>query len=89
MGSICPASDTPDMDLTLRTATPADAAGIVAIYAPIVRDTTISFELEPPDEAEVAARIARTRQTLPWRPLARSRMPVIRKPESTKKAETP
>lgn len=54
------------MDLTLRSATTADAPGIVAIYAPIVRDTAISFELTPPDEAEMAARIQRTQQTLPW-----------------------
>jgi hypothetical protein len=31
-----------------RTATPDDAAVIAAICAPIVRHTTISFELEPP-----------------------------------------
>jgi len=31
-----------------RTATPDDAAVIAAICVPIVRHTTISFELEPP-----------------------------------------
>ena len=42
----------------LRLATPADAAAIHAIYAPIVRDTIISFELDPPDVVELQALIA-------------------------------
>lgn len=52
--------------MTLRPATPADAAALVAIYAPIVRGTAISFELEPPDAAQMAQRIARTLASLPW-----------------------
>lgn len=52
--------------MIIRTATPADAEAIAAIYAPIVRDTTISFELEVPDAAEMRARIERTLQTMPW-----------------------
>ena len=43
--------------MTIRTAAPADAEAISAIYAPIVRDTTISFELEPPSVAEMRSRI--------------------------------
>jgi phosphinothricin acetyltransferase len=42
----------------VRTATPDDAAACAAIYAPYVRDTAISFELEPPSADEMAARIA-------------------------------
>lgn len=42
---------------TLRLATPADAPAIAAIYAPYVTDTAISFELVPPDAAEMAARM--------------------------------
>ncbi|MEP6502297.1 MAG: arsinothricin resistance N-acetyltransferase ArsN1 family B [Betaproteobacteria bacterium] len=52
--------------MTLRIATPQDAAAIAAIYAPIVRDTTISFELEPPTAAEMRERIASTLKLLPW-----------------------
>lgn len=52
--------------MTLRTATPADAEAIAAIYAPIVRDTPISFELEPPTVAQMRERIAVTLQRLPW-----------------------
>ena len=47
------------MDLTLRLARRADAAGVLAIYAPIVERTAISFELEPPSLEEVERRIAR------------------------------
>ncbi len=49
----------------IRPATPQDAAAICSIYQPIVRDTAISFETEPPDHAEIARRI---RDTLPERP---------------------
>jgi phosphinothricin acetyltransferase len=50
----------------VRLATPDDAEACRAIYAPIVADTVISFETEPPDDAEMARRIARTLQTHPW-----------------------
>lgn len=50
----------------LRLATESDAAGILAVYAPYVRDTAISFELEPPDLAEMRARIAKTTVRHPW-----------------------
>lgn len=50
----------------IRLATSADAEGILAIYGPIVRDTVISFELEPPDAAEIARRIEGTLAKYPW-----------------------
>ncbi len=50
----------------IRAATTADAAAIAAIYAPIVEGTTISFELQPPSVAEMAERISKTLQRLPW-----------------------
>lgn len=46
------------MDTRVRDATRADAAACAAIYAPYVTDTAISFETEPPGEAETAERIA-------------------------------
>ena len=52
--------------MTLRLATPDDAEAVAAIYAPVVRDTTVSFELEPPSAAEMRARIVSTLATLPW-----------------------
>jgi phosphinothricin acetyltransferase len=50
----------------IRRATPDDAAGVAAIYAPIVLDSAISFELEPPSATEMGRRIHATVETLPW-----------------------
>ncbi len=50
----------------IRVAAPTDALAIADIYTPIVRDTAISFELEPPSAQEVGARISATLRTLPW-----------------------
>jgi phosphinothricin acetyltransferase len=41
---------------TVRAATTADIAAIAAIYRPAVLHGTASFELEPPDEAEMLRR---------------------------------
>ena len=50
----------------LRPAEPRDADAIAAIYAPIVRDTFISFETEPPSASVMAERIAATERRYPW-----------------------
>ncbi len=50
----------------IRIASPADAHAVAAIYAPIVRDTAISFETEPPDAQEMARRIEATLVGHPW-----------------------
>ena len=54
------------MRAIIRLAEPADAAAIQPVYAPIVRETHISFELSVPDVAEIAARIRRTLAQYPW-----------------------
>jgi L-amino acid N-acyltransferase YncA len=54
------------MTAVIRLATSADAAGVQAIYEPIVRDTPISFELEPPTVEEMQQRIGKTLEHLPW-----------------------
>ena len=54
------------MTYKVRVATPADASAIQAIYAPMVLDTVISFELTPPTAEEMAARIAATLPTYPY-----------------------
>ena len=36
--------------VVIRLADEADAGAMLAIYAPYVRDTAISFETEPPSE---------------------------------------
>jgi phosphinothricin acetyltransferase len=50
----------------VRPVTPGDAGAVVAIYAPIVRDTAISFELEPPVADVIADRIVTLTATHPW-----------------------
>lgn len=50
----------------IRLATPQDAPAIQAIYAPIVRNTPISFELEPPTVMEMAGRIEKVLALRPW-----------------------
>jgi len=52
--------------VTIRVATPDDAACFAAIYAPIVSGTHISFEEQAPNEAEMRERIAATLKWTPW-----------------------
>lgn len=46
------------MSILIRPSTDADVPAITAIYAPAVLTGTASFEVEPPDEAEMARRRA-------------------------------
>lgn len=50
----------------IRQATASDAGGCRTIYAPIVRDTTLSYETEPPTAEEMRRRIETTLPQLPW-----------------------
>ena len=50
----------------VRLATEHDAGEIAAIYAPTVRDTIISFEIEPPAPDEMRRRIESTLERFPW-----------------------
>jgi phosphinothricin acetyltransferase len=43
-----------------------DAAACAALYAPYVTDSWVSFELEPPDAAEMARRIAEFGASHAW-----------------------
>jgi phosphinothricin acetyltransferase len=52
--------------LSIRLATPADAAAVAAIYAPVVLETAISFEYAPPPVTEMAMRIEETLRLRPW-----------------------
>jgi L-amino acid N-acyltransferase YncA len=51
---------------TLRPAERRDAEQIASLYAPIVRDTFISFETEPPSADIMANRIDAIQQRYPW-----------------------
>ena len=50
----------------IRLAEARDAADIAAIYAPSITDGVASFELVPPDAAEMARRLAGILPTHPW-----------------------
>jgi len=52
--------------MNIRSATLDDAPAIAAIYGAVVRDTTISFEWEPPTVQEMRERIGKTLATHPW-----------------------
>ena len=52
--------------MTLRLATEADAAALVDIYAPFVRDTLVTYECEVPSVETFAARIAGIRGAYPY-----------------------
>ena len=54
------------MPLTIRSATADDAAALLAVYAPIVETTTISFETEPPTLEEFTARIQKAVAKWAW-----------------------
>ena len=50
----------------IRIAREDDAAAIHAIYAPVVRETHISFELEPPSDEQIRERIRAVLRRAPW-----------------------
>ena len=50
----------------IRLARADDAVQVAAIYRPVVLDTIISFEVEPPSADEMRARIEKTLATFPW-----------------------
>lgn len=54
------------MSLDIRTARPDDAGAILAIYAPLITDTIISFETDVPSIEEMEGRIRNTLETHPY-----------------------
>ncbi|MBM3975490.1 MAG: N-acetyltransferase family protein [Planctomycetes bacterium] len=54
------------MSVSLRAATEADAAACAKLYAPYVRDTCVTFELEAPAQEEMAHRIREYSKHAPW-----------------------
>ena len=55
-----------DERVSIGLATPADAPELLAIYAPYVRETAITFEVEVPSVEEFAGRIRRTLERYPY-----------------------
>ena len=58
---------TSQMPIPIRPAEPRDIPAITRIYAHAVRHGTASFELDPPDEAEIARRYTRAALTAAFR----------------------
>ena len=54
------------MEVKIRQAKPEDAEALLAIYAPYVRDTAITFEYEAPSLEEFRARIRRVQERYPY-----------------------
>ena len=54
------------MPRAIRPATPDDAAACAAIYAPYVRETAVTFEVEPPTAGQLADRIASSSAQHAW-----------------------
>ena len=52
--------------MRIRLVTADDAAAIASIYAPYVAGSTVSFETEPPDTAEMRTRIEDGAGLYPW-----------------------
>lgn len=52
--------------MTIRIATPADASNILEIYAPIIEQTAISFEVELPTLEQFQQRMTTVLQQYPW-----------------------
>ena len=55
-----------DSNVTIRFATPEDAAALVEIYRPYVEQTAITFEYETPGVAEFADRIRDIQRKYPY-----------------------
>src|SRR5262249_59062990 len=63
--------------VSVRSATPDDAECLLAIYRPVVLNTAISFELEPPSVPKFRARIESVLATkMAWLVAERDRRPV-------------
>ena len=54
------------LDISIRTATPDDAEGLLAIYAQYVENTAVTFEYSVPSEAEFRRRIENTLKKYPY-----------------------
>ena len=53
-------------EIRIRSASPGDVKELLAIYAPYVRNTAITFEYEVPGEAEFEERIQNTLRRYPY-----------------------
>lgn len=52
--------------MNIRAAVPADAASLAAIYAPYVKETTITFDYDVPNAKDFVQKIAETSEKYPY-----------------------
>ena len=52
--------------ISIRTATEDDAEELLAIYAPYVKQTTITFEYDVPSKKDFKSRISHTLEKYPY-----------------------
>ncbi len=52
--------------MQLRLATESDVAAMLALYAPYIEQTTVTFEYEVPSQEEFSARFAAVTARFPW-----------------------
>jgi phosphinothricin acetyltransferase len=52
--------------MKIRPCRPADSGQIAAIYGPFCGDSPVSFEIVPPDSAEMSGRIDKISRRFPW-----------------------
>lgn len=65
LGSL-PSSQGKVCERLIRLARPEDGPALAEIYRPAVTENSTSFELEPPDGAEMARRVAKCMERTPW-----------------------
>ncbi len=53
-------------DAVVRAATAGDAAAVLAVYDPVVRESVATFEIEPPTLEEMRCRVAGVTASHPW-----------------------
>jgi L-amino acid N-acyltransferase YncA len=58
--------NSPQTTWSVRPARESDARDMLAIYAPFVRDTAVSFELEVPSPEEFRRRVLEGQRAHPW-----------------------
>ena len=69
-------------NMNIRFARPSDAATLLAIYAPYVENTAITFEYEVPTIEDFATRIEKTLEKYPYLVAEVNRTPKVRQKKS-------
>lgn len=59
-------------EIKIRAATPDDASALLGIYAPYVKNTSITYEYDVPSEEEFRRRIESTLKKYPYLVLERN-----------------